>query len=90
MFSLFLYRDEEKEQDPKGKAEEDFWTAISQDKKEIEARERRRQEALNPKQQPTPIPEETTETTPIKVCITFYAHCNCIVDTFTFPLVQDS
>ena len=45
-----------------GKADEDFWASISQEKKDIEGRERKRQEAMAPKKAPTPIPEEGTET----------------------------
>lgn len=50
------------EGDTSEKAEKDFWSSISQEQKEIEAREKKRQEALQPRQQPTPIPEEGAET----------------------------
>ena len=55
------FRDEEDEEDLVGKSEEDFWASISQEKKDIEDRERKRQEAMAPKKVPTPIPEEGAE-----------------------------
>lgn len=41
-----------------GQAEQDFWATLMQEKKEVEERERKRQEVLMPKKQPSPIPEE--------------------------------
>lgn len=41
-----------------GKAEQDFWDILSNEQKNIEAKEVKRQEAIAPKNQPTPIPEE--------------------------------
>ena len=72
-------RDEEKEGDPKTKAEEEFWAAIAHEKKEIETREKKRQEALQPRQQPTPIPEEGAETPPAKVLKMNYTY-KCTVN----------
>ncbi len=43
-----------------GNAEQDFWTLLAQEKKDIEAKEEKRREALMPNQ-PTPIPEEGEE-----------------------------
>ena len=60
-FSVCL-SDEEEEEDPVAKAEEEFWDVVNQEKKAIESRESKRQEALLPKHQPTPIPEEASET----------------------------
>ena len=59
---VFLCRDEEDE-DPIKKAEDDFWYTLNQEKKELDTRERKRQDALMPKHQPTPIPEESSEQT---------------------------
>lgn len=53
---------QEEGEDLVGEAEGDFWSAIAQEQKEIEARERKRQEAMVPKNQPTPIPEEGVDT----------------------------
>lgn len=39
-----------------GNAEQDFWTLLDQEKKDIEAKEEKRRESLMPNQ-PTPIPE---------------------------------
>ena len=47
----------EDEEDFVGNAEQDFWTALAQEQKDIQAKEEKRREALMPNQ-PTPIPEE--------------------------------
>lgn len=52
---------EEEEEDPVAKAEDDFWHVIGLEKKGIDTREKKRQEALMTLNQPTPIPEETNE-----------------------------
>ena len=50
------------EGDPVAKAEEDFWNTISQARKDIAAKEKKRAEASGMgKSQPTPIPEEGVE-----------------------------
>ena len=50
------------EGDPVAKAEEDFWNNISQARKDIAAKEKKRAEASGTgKSQPTPIPEEGVE-----------------------------
>lgn len=50
------------EEDPVAKAEEDFWNSISQARKDIAAKEKKRAEASGMgKSQPTPIPEEGVE-----------------------------
>lgn len=43
------------------KVEEEFWASVMQETKEIESREKKRQEAMMPKDLPTPIPEEGAE-----------------------------
>ena len=45
-----------------GEAEKDFWAAVAQERKEINGREKKRQEAMLPRGQHTPIPEEGAET----------------------------
>lgn len=60
--ALYDYREEE-EEDPTKKAEDDFWYTLNQEKQDIEKREKKRQDALIPKHQPTPIPEENPEAT---------------------------
>ena len=52
---------EGEEEDLVGVAEQDFWTAVAQEQKEIDGRERKRQEAMLPKGHHTPIPEEGAE-----------------------------
>ena len=49
------------DEDYVGKAEQDFWDTLSHEQKTIEAREQKRREAMAPKSQPTPIPEEGDE-----------------------------
>ena len=60
---MLHYREAEEEEDPVVKAEDDFWYLVGQEKKDIENREKKRQDAMMPLNQPTPIPEETAETT---------------------------
>ena len=50
--------DEGNDEDLVKTAEEEFWETITQERKQIENKEKKRQEALMPKGQPTPIPEE--------------------------------
>lgn len=66
---IYCYREDD-EEDPIKKAEEDFWYTLNQEKQDIEKREKKRQDALLPKHQPTPIPEENPEMTTAegKVC----------------------
>ena len=59
-----VFRDhggDDEEGDPIVKAEEDFWNSISQARKDITAKEKKRAEASGGKSQPTPIPEEGVE-----------------------------
>lgn len=67
LYSLLLCRDhggDDEEGDPIVKAEEDFWDNISQARKDIAAKEKKRAEASGTgKSQPTPIPEEGVEPT---------------------------
>ena len=58
---ILSLREEEEEEDPVAKAEDDFWHVIGLEKKGIDTREKKRQEALMTLNQPTPIPEETSE-----------------------------
>lgn len=58
---ILSLREEEEEEDPVAKAEDDFWHVIGLEKKGIDTREKKRQEALMTLNQPTPIPEETNE-----------------------------
>ena len=44
------------------KAEDDFWHLVNLERKDIETREKKRQDAMMPLNQPTPIPEEAPET----------------------------
>lgn len=46
----------EDDEDFVGDAEQDFWNLLAQERKDIEAKEEKRREALMPNQ-PTPIPE---------------------------------
>lgn len=57
--SIILHREgaEEEGEDFVGDAEQDFWSALAQEQKDIQAKEEKRREALMPNQ-PTPIPEE--------------------------------
>ena len=53
---------DDEEGDPVAKAEEDFWSNISQARKDFAAKEKKREEASGvTKSQPTPIPEEGVE-----------------------------
>ena len=61
------------------KVEEEFWASVVQETKEIESREKKRQEAMMPKELPTPIPEEggeqlggSGEVTKVKVLIELF------------------
>lgn len=55
---FYLHREgAEEEEDFVGNAEQDFWTVLAQEQKDIQAKEEKRCEALMPNQ-PTPIPEE--------------------------------
>ena len=59
--SFSCYREgAEEDEDFVGNAESDFWNVLSQEKKDIEAKEEKRREAMMPNQ-PTPIPEEGEE-----------------------------
>jgi hypothetical protein len=51
-------REETEEEDQVERAENDFWASIKQDKLDFDAKERKRVEATQQKNQPTPIPEE--------------------------------
>ena len=55
-------RDEE--EDLVEKAENDFWYYVNQEKQDWETKERKRAEAAQAKNQPTPIPEEGGEQLP--------------------------
>lgn len=55
---IFGFFSEEEEEDPVTKAEDDFWHYVGQEKKDIENRNKKRQEAMMALNQPTPIPEE--------------------------------
>lgn len=59
----YIFRDNAEQQDGDliKKVEEEFWTSVMQETKEIESREKKRQEAMMPKDLPTPIPEEGAE-----------------------------
>ena len=62
MFDLSPNREEaEDDEDFVGKAEQDFWDTLSHEQKNVEAKEQKRREALAPKNQPSPIPEEGDE-----------------------------
>lgn len=58
----YNYNREDEEENPIQRAEDDFWHILNQEKQDIEKREKKRQDALLPKHQPTPIPEEAGET----------------------------
>ncbi len=57
----YYYYSDEEEEDPVNRAEDDFWHLVTQEKKDIENREKKRHEAMKPLNQPTPIPEETPD-----------------------------
>ena len=62
MISCRDHGGDDDEGDPVAKAEEDFWNNISQARKDIAAKEKKRAEASGTgKSQPTPIPEEGVE-----------------------------
>ena len=62
MISCRDHGGDDDEGDPVAKAEEDFWNNISQARKDIAAKEKKRAEASGMgKSQPTPIPEEGVE-----------------------------
>ena len=45
------------------RAENDFWSSVKQDKLDFDTKERKRAEAAQQKNQPTPIPEESGDQT---------------------------
>lgn len=66
VYSFGMHREhkdaeEEDDEDFIGQAEKEFWNLLAQEQKDIQAKEDKRREALMPKNQPTPIPEEGEE-----------------------------